>query len=109
MIVLDKDTTEFFLGETKVKIADPKENVGKDEIEKILNTIALLYKNTLKNPEDKNYKQWQPFGADELGHLEMIGAIVYQLTKNLTEKEIKEAGFEDYFVDHTLGIYPQYA
>lgn len=37
----------------------------------------------------------------------MIGAIVYQLTKNLTEKEIKEAGFEDYFVDHTLGIYPQ--
>lgn len=39
----------------------------------------------------------------------MIGAIVYQLTKNLTEKEIKEAGFEDYFVDHTLGIYPQSA
>lgn len=37
----------------------------------------------------------------------MIGAIVYQLTKNLTEKEIKDAGFEDYFVDHTLGIYPQ--
>lgn len=57
MIVLDKDITEFFLGETKVKIADPKENVGKDEIEKILNTIALLYKNTLKNPEDKNHEQ----------------------------------------------------
>lgn len=57
MIVLDKDTTEFFLGETKVKIADPKENADKDEIEKILNTIALLYKNTLKNPEDKNHEQ----------------------------------------------------
>lgn len=57
MIVLDKDTTEFFLGETKVKIADPKENAGKDEIEKILNTIALLYKNTFKNPEDKNHEQ----------------------------------------------------
>lgn len=57
MIVLDKDTTEFFLGGTKVKIADPKENAGKDEIEKILNTIALLYKNTLKNPEDKNHEQ----------------------------------------------------
>lgn len=57
VIVLDKDTTEFFLGETKVKIVDPKENVGKDEIEKILNTIALLYKNTLKNPEDKNHEQ----------------------------------------------------
>lgn len=57
MIVLDKDTTEFFLGETKVKIAAPKENAGKDEIEKILDTIALLYKNTLKNPEDKNHEQ----------------------------------------------------
>jgi len=36
----------------------------------------------------------------------MIGAIVYQLTKNLTRDEIKEGGFEDYFVDHTTGIYP---
>ena len=36
----------------------------------------------------------------------MIGAIVYQLTKNLTEAQIKAAGFEDYFVDHTTGIYP---
>ena len=39
----------------------------------------------------------------------MIGAIVYQLTKNLTEAQIKAAGFEDYFVDHTTGIYPQSA
>ena len=48
-------------------------------------------------------------GTEELSHLEMIGAIVYQLTKNLTEDEIKKAGFEDYFVDHTTGIYPQAA
>lgn len=54
---MDKDTTEFFLGGTKVKIVAPKENAYKDEIEKILNTIALLYKNTLKNSEDKNYNQ----------------------------------------------------
>ena len=46
-------------------------------------------------------------GTEELGHLEMIGAIVYQLTKNLSEEQIKKAGFEDYFVDHTTGIYPQ--
>lgn len=39
----------------------------------------------------------------------MIGAIVYQLTKGLTEEEIKKAGFDDYFVDHTIGIYPQSA
>ena len=45
-------------------------------------------------------------GVEELGHLEMIGAIVYQLTRNLSEKDIKTAGFDAYFVDHTTGIYP---
>ena len=39
----------------------------------------------------------------------MIGAIVYQLTRNLSIEEIKKAGFDDYFVDHTTGIYPQFA
>lgn len=48
-------------------------------------------------------------GVEELGHLEMIGTIVYQLTKNLTMEQIKEAGFDSYFVDHTAGIYPQAA
>lgn len=48
-------------------------------------------------------------GTEELGHLEMIGAIVYQLTRNLSTDEIKRQGFEDYFVDHTTGIYPQAA
>ena len=45
-------------------------------------------------------------GTEELNHLEMIGAIVFQLTRNLSEAEIKESGFYDYFVDHTTGIYP---
>ncbi|MGN0460135.1 MAG: manganese catalase family protein [Ruminococcus sp.] len=45
-------------------------------------------------------------GTEELGHLEMIGAIVYQLTRDLTEDEIKDSGFDSYFVDHTTGIYP---
>ncbi len=39
----------------------------------------------------------------------MVSALVYQLTKNLTPKEIKESGFDVYFVDHTTGIYPQAA
>ena len=39
-------------------------------------------------------------------HMEMICAIVYQLTKGLTEQEIKDGGFSDYFVDHTTGLYP---
>ena len=45
-------------------------------------------------------------GTEELGHLEMIGTILYQLTKGMSEKEVKAAGIEDYFVDHTAGIYP---
>ena len=48
-------------------------------------------------------------GTEELGHLEMIGAIVYQLTRNLSEDEIKRAGFDAYFVDHTTGVYPSSA
>ncbi len=45
-------------------------------------------------------------GTEELSHLEMVGTILYQLTKGLSEKEIKDSGIGDYFVDHTLGIYP---
>ena len=44
-----------------------------------------------------------------MGHLEMIGSIVYQLTRNLTVDEIKKDGFDAYFVDHTTGIYPSSA
>ena len=46
-------------------------------------------------------------GVEELGHLEMIGTMIYQLTKNLSEKEIEEnPNFAAYFVDHTTGVYP---
>ena len=45
-------------------------------------------------------------GTEELAHLEMIAAILYQLTKGLSPEEIKRAGLDTYFVDHTLGIYP---
>ena len=48
-------------------------------------------------------------GTEELGHLEMIGTIVHQLTRNLTPEQQKEAGFAQYFVDHTAAIYPQTA
>ena len=47
--------------------------------------------------------------TEELGHLEMVGAIVHQLTRNLTEEEIKKGGYDAYFVDHTTGIYPSSA
>ncbi len=45
-------------------------------------------------------------GVEELGHLEMIGALVHQLTRNLKDSQIKDSGFAPYFVDHTTGVYP---
>lgn len=48
-------------------------------------------------------------GNEELSHLEMVGTIIYQLTKGVSVEEVEKCGFADYFVDHTTGIYPQSA
>lgn len=48
-------------------------------------------------------------GTEELAHMEMICAIVHQLTRNLTPEQIVESGFDKYYVDHTLGLWPQAA
>ncbi len=48
-------------------------------------------------------------GTEELAHLEMVGTIVHQLTRNLSPEEILKQGFGPYFVDHTTGVYPQAA
>lgn len=48
-------------------------------------------------------------GTEELAHMEMISTIVHQLTRNLTPEEIKASGFANYYVDHTLGLWPQAA
>ena len=48
-------------------------------------------------------------GTEELAHQEIIAAILYQLTRNLTPEQIRESGFDTYFVDHGAGIYPQAA
>ena len=45
-------------------------------------------------------------GTEELGHLEMVGAIVHQLTRNLKDNQYKDPAFAPYFVDHTVGVYP---
>lgn len=46
-------------------------------------------------------------GTEELAHMEIISAILYQLTRDLSIEEIKKSGFDAYFVDHTTGVYPQ--
>lgn len=48
-------------------------------------------------------------GTEELGHLEMVGTLMYQLTKNLSMEEIQKSGFDKYFVDHTSGVFPSSA
>ena len=57
-------------------------------------------------PYDKVRGILTDVGTEELAHLEMIGAILYQLTKGLSPEEIKRAGMDAYFVDHTAGVYP---
>lgn len=48
-------------------------------------------------------------GTEELGHLEIVSAIIHQLTRCMSEEQIKASGFDTYFVDHTAGVYPQAA
>ena len=48
-------------------------------------------------------------GTEELAHLEMVATIVHQLTRNLSMEQIEESGFRNYYVDHTIGIWPQAA
>lgn len=45
-------------------------------------------------------------GTEELGHLEMVGAIIHQLTRNMKDSQIQDSNFAAYFVDHTAGVYP---
>ena len=95
-----------------VKIANPNPALAKiiitqyggpdGELSASLRYLSQRY--TMPYPELKGLLT--DIGTEELAHFEMIAAIVYQLTKNLTPEEIKKSGFDTYFVDHTTGIYP---
>jgi len=60
-------------------------------------------------PDRKVAGMLTDIGTEELDHLEIVGAVLYQLTRNLSEEEIIKSGFDTYFVDHTTGVYPQAA
>ena len=60
-------------------------------------------------PYDEAKAALTDIGTEELAHLEMIAAIIHQLTRNLTPKEIQDSGFGPYYIDHTTGIWPQAA
>ena len=57
-------------------------------------------------PFDEQKGLLTDIGTEELGHLEMIGALVHQLTRNLKDSQIENSSFAPYFVDHTVGVYP---
>ena len=91
----------------------------KDNIDVYLNLLPLKWSYTVARSincphEGRLKKALAPernisgasVGSEELNHLEMVGTIVYQLTRNLSEEEIKKSGFDTYFVDHTTGVYP---
>lgn len=67
----------------------------------------LSQKFSFKNPRVAGVLN--DIGTEELAHLEIVGTIVHQLTCNLTPEEIKASGFDKYYVDHTVGVWPQSA
>lgn len=76
-------------------------------------TLSVVVRVCIRKPVNKGFSadfaKWNisdaSVGTEELGHLEMIGAIVHQLTRGMTIEQVKEGGFADYFVDHTAGVY----
>ena len=80
-------------------------------------TLSVVVRVCIRKPVNKGFSadfaKWNisdaSVGTEELAHLEMVSAIVYQLTRNLSVDEIKKAGFDAYYVDHTTGIWPQAA
>lgn len=80
-------------------------------------TLSVVVRVCIRKPVNKGFSadfaKWNisdaSVGTEELAHMEMICAIVYQLTKDLSPEEIKASGFDKYYVDHTLALWPQAA
>ena len=86
----------------------------KDNIDVYLNLLPMKWSYTVAKASKKALAPERNIsgasvGTEELAHMEMIAAIVRQLTRNMTIEDVKKAGFDTYFVDHTGGIWPQAA
>ena len=95
-----------------VKIKNPNANYAKIIISQLggpdgeIGAAMRYLHQRYSMPYDKVRGILTDVGTEELAHQEMISAILYQLTKGLSPEEIKRAGMDAYFVDHTAGIYP---
>ncbi len=80
-------------------------------------TLSVVVRVCIRKPVNKGFSadfaKWNisdaSVGTEELGHLEMVSTMVHQLTRNLTMEQIKGTPFEAYYVDHTVGVWPQAA
>ena len=95
-----------------VKIKNPNKNYANIIISQLggpdgeLGASMRYLHQRYSSPNDKVTGILTDVGTEELAHLEMIAAILYQLTKDLTPDEIAGSPFATYFVDHTTGVYP---
>ena len=95
-----------------VKIANPNPKLAKIIISQYggpdgeLGASLRYLSQRYSMPFDDQKALLTDIGTEELGHLEMVGAIVHQLTRKMTTTQIEEAGLSPYFVDHTAGVYP---
>ena len=79
--------------------------------------LSFVTKSSTQKPTNKGCSgisgEWNisdaSVGTEELAHLEMVATIVHQLTRNLSMEEIEKSGFANYYVDHTVGVWPQAA
>lgn len=98
-----------------VKIKNPNPALAKVIISQLggphgeLGAATRYLQQRFSMPDRRIAGMFTDIGTEELGHIEMVSAILYQLTRCLSVEEIKRAGFDTYFVDHTTSAYPQAA
>ena len=95
-----------------VKIATPNARLASFIIDALggpdgeLGAATRYLNQRFSMPKGKIIATLTDIGSEELGHAEMVGAIIYQLTRNLTPEEIKAGGFDKYYIGHGTGVYP---
>ena len=106
----------MFLYEKKlqypVKIANPNPKLAKVIISQVggpdgeLGASMRYLNQRYSMPYDELKGLLTDIGTEELGHMEMVAAIIHQLTRKMSTEEIIRSGLDTYFVDHTAGVYP---
>ncbi|MBP3321927.1 MAG: manganese catalase family protein [Clostridia bacterium] len=98
-----------------VKIKNPNPRLAKIIISQLggphgeLGAASRYLSQRFSMPDRKIVGILTDVGTEELAHVEIVSAILHQLTKGMSEEQVKNSGIDAYFVDHTAGIYPQAA